>query len=250
MRRFGLIGYPLSHSFSEAYFSKKFKALGIDASYKAFPLKDFSELPDLILREGPFTGLNVTIPFKEMALDMVDELDKTARDIGAVNIIKFVKRGSKEILIGYNSDHFGFSESLIFYGIEGVKNALILGTGGASRAVSYALRTSGSDITLVSRDGKRGDKTYNELLDTDIEQFDLIVNTTPVGTFPSSGNFPDIPYSRLKPSTTLYDLVYNPQETLFLKKGKERGCNTINGFKMLQLQAEKGWEIWNSPTPD
>ena len=249
MKRFGLVGYPLTHSFSEAYFNNKFRSLGIEASYRAFPLESLSLFHDLLDSEGPFTGLNVTMPYKEKIVDHLDDIDSSAKETGAVNLVKFVTRGFETRLIGYNTDLFGFSESLRFYSITPVKRALILGTGGASRAVSYALRNGGADITLVSRTQARGDMCYSDLNSSDIGQFDLIVNTTPAGTFPHIEEFPDIPYDGLNPATTLYDLVYNPAETVFLKRGIEKGCKTINGLKMLYLQAEKGWEIWNSVNP-
>ncbi len=246
--KLGLIGYPLSHSFSPRYFTEKFKALNIEDrwSYEAFPLRDFPDLAGW-MKEKELRGLNITLPHKTRAAAAVDDRDDWAHKSGSVNTILLRPEGS---LSGFNTDAPGFLKSLKRV-TSPVKTALILGTGGASRGVVAALHSLGSEVVRVSRASGRGDCTYDELRDLRIERFDLIVNTTPLGMYPKSKEAPEIPYSRLKSHQILYDLVYNPAETVFLTRGKSSGCSIINGLEMLKAQAELSWEIWRaglSPT--
>jgi shikimate dehydrogenase len=248
MRLYGLIGFPLSHSFSKQYFSEKFlreKLTG--CRYENFPLASLDALPALIESYPELMGLNVTIPYKEKVLDMLDRMDENARAIGAVNTIKITRGQGKPMLEGYNTDAFGFYASLQPLLDRNVKSALILGTGGASKAVGYVLNNLGISCLFVSRNPRRGDHiSYTELCGPVLYNFQLVVNTTPVGMVPDTEACPDIPYEFLTEKHLLYDLVYNPPETMFLRKGKEMGAHTANGMGMLQLQAEKAWEIWNT----
>jgi len=246
MKRYGLIGFPLTHSFSAVYFNEKFEREGIDASYINCPIKSIDDFISLLDEQGPFEGLNVTIPYKELVIPFLDELDPVATEVGAVNLIKVSYSKAGRILAGYNTDVPGFLLSLEYYKILKPGNSLVLGTGGASKAVAYALRTAGYRVKTVSRRAGAGDLTYAELDETGIGDFDLIVNATPIGMYPGVNIAPPLNYSTLRASTILYDLVYNPTETLFLKHGAENGCETINGLRMLHLQAEKGWQIWLS----
>jgi shikimate dehydrogenase len=254
MKLFGLIGYPLTHSFSKKYFTEKFGREGItDAAYELFPLPEIELLPKLIASQPNLRGLNVTIPHKQIVLPYLDSIDPAARRIGAVNVIKIASDGT---ITGYNSDYFGFKETLItwFGQLSGNKGqsalqqtkALILGTGGASKAVKTALEDLQVENMFVSRQPQEGQLTY-ELLDEKIlQQYRLIINTTPLGTSPAIETFPPIPYQFITPANYLYDLVYNPEETTFMKKGKERNAQVLNGLPMLYSQAEKSWEIWNA----
>ena len=237
--KLGLIGYPLSHTFSPSYFAKKFLALGIDdAEYSAYSIDDIDKVNDIF--EQGVTGLNVTIPYKEQVIPYLDELSEEAKGIGAVNTIKIVN-GRK---IGYNTDVFGFENSLLEQLQDTkVENALILGSEGASKAVKFVLNKIGINSTIVSR--KKSYLTYNDLDDSIIESNKLIVNTTPLGMYPQIDTCPDIPYAALTEKHFLYDLVYNPEKTLFLMKGESVGSSIKNGNDMLILQAEKSWEIWN-----
>lgn len=246
MRRFGLIGFPLTHSFSAEYFTAKFKREGVDAVYNNYPIENIDLFPLLLDEKGPFDGLNVTIPFKESVTRFMDTLDAVAEGIGAVNLVQVSGRGTQQTLTGFNTDVEGFTGALNLYGIKSPRRSLVLGTGGASKAVIYGLRMIGSEVTTVSREKKRGDLTYPILKSAGISGFDLIVNTTPLGMYPLAGNAPDIPYDELGPRNVLFDLVYNPAETLFLRRGKERGCRVFNGLDMLHIQAEEGWRIWQS----
>jgi shikimate dehydrogenase len=247
---FGLIGYPLSHSFSKKYFSQKFENEGVtDCRYDLFPLKKIEELPELVKVQPDLIGLNVTIPYKEAVFNYLDEIEEEAVEIGAVNTIK-IENG---ILRGYNTDVFGFEQSLRnFLKLPTTKvqkpslKALLLGTGGASKAVAYVLRKLGIDFQVVSRQSGKADLTYKELDEHLLKDYLLIVNTTPLGMSPNVEKCPAIPYEFLTDLHFLYDLVYNPEKTLFLKKGAEKGSRTCNGLEMLYLQAEKAWEIWNS----
>ena len=240
----GLIGFPLSHSFSRQYFTEKFKKPGLeDWSYRLFPLADLKELPSLIQQEKDLIGFNVTIPYKIAILDYLDELSPEAEESGAVNTVK-IERNDKIFLRGYNTDIYGFEKSLKSVSLPADNKALILGSGGASRAVQFVLRQNGIQYLVVS--GKAGGEhiEYSKLYSIPhLPSF--IVNTTPLGMYPDLSGFPPIPYDRLNHNFLLYDLIYNPEETLFLHKGKEQGCRTKNGLEMLYLQAEKAWEIWN-----
>lgn len=244
MRRFGLIGKSLKHSFSKMYFEEKFKKDGItDCSYELFELDDISGLMEFIARNN-LSGLNVTIPYKEAVLIFLDKTDEKARLIGAVNTIKVVNDKGKILLEGFNTDYLGFMKSLEGLEIKG-KKALILGTGGAAKAVAFALQTLGIDYMLVSRNPKEKQTGYDDLNEETVGNHQIIINATPLGMFPNVNSYPEIPYEFITSRHLLYDLVYNPEETVFLRRGKERGAKTINGRKMFELQAELSWKIWN-----
>jgi shikimate dehydrogenase len=246
---FGLIGYPLSHSFSKKYFSDKFTSQGIKGHhYELFPLEDISQLPDLISRYPNLRGLNVTIPYKQAVMDYLDTLDTSAAEIGAVNTIK-IEEGR---LKGYNTDVYGFELSLLQLihtaGAEtGSLSALILGTGGAAKAVAYVLTKLGIEYMKVSRRPSEGQLSYQQLNQPLMEKYRLVINTTPLGMSPKESSLPDIPYAFVNSQHLFYDLVYNPDKTAFMKKGASRGASVKNGLEMLHLQAEKAWEIWNEP---
>ncbi len=246
MRRFGLIGYPLSHSFSRDFFTRKFRNEGIDAIYENFPIASVDELMPLISSLRDLEGLNVTIPYKERVIPFMDELDRVAREVGAVNTIRIERKEGKIFLKGYNTDVFGFETTLRPRLRPDDTFALVLGTGGAAKAVGYVLRRLGLEVWFVSR-RPRGERTirYDELTGAMLQQIRIVVNTTPLGMFPETDAAPPIPYDFITRDHLLYDLIYNPAETLFLKKGKEKGAETINGLAMLEQQALKAWEIWN-----
>ena len=239
MRKFGLIGYPLSHSFSPSYFKKKFDKEGIDgAEYLAYPIDDVRKMLNLIA-EGVI-GLNVTIPYKEQVIPFMDELDETAAVVQAVNTIK-VEDGR---LRGFNTDVYGFEMSLrSFIKEKKIEKALVLGTGGAAKAVEFVLRKLNIKFTYISR--KDTYLNYKEVTQKMIEQHKLIINTTPLGMQPKIHSFPQIPYIGISEKHFCYDLVYNPEKTLFLKKAAGYGAKIKNGADMLFLQAEKSWQIWN-----
>lgn len=241
MKKYGLIGYPLSHSFSPAYFDEKFKALGLkDHEYKAYPIQHVLEV-EAIIASGVI-GFNVTIPYKEDILDMLDEMDECASNIKAVNCVKLVNGK----LIGYNTDEYGFKCSLIDQiGEDFDGKALVLGTGGASKAIVYVLASLGIEHTLVSR--RQGLLNYTQVTEYIINQHKLIINTTPLGMYPKVDQAPDLPYSALSEEHYLYDLVYNPELSKFLNYGLIKGASIKNGKDMLALQAEKSWEIWTNP---
>ena len=238
MRTFGLIGKTLAHSFSERYFRDKFHNEDInDAEYKNFELNNISEFTDLISKMK-LSGLNVTIPYKESVIPFLDELTPQAKAIGAVNTIEF--NGNK--LIGHNTDTIGFSQS-IYPILNGRKKALILGNGGASKAIQYALKILNIEYKIVSR------KSSFDYLDISIESIgyhNIIINTTPLGTYPKIADFPQIPYKELNENHLLFDVIYNPTESAFLRFGKARNCSIKNGLEMLEIQAESSWNIWNS----
>ncbi len=249
MAKYGLIGYPLSHSFSKTYFTEKFKKENnTEDEYLNFPIEVIDDLGKIIKEAPGLKGLNVTIPYKEKVLRYLNELDDTVKTIGAANTIKITRDGDDIKLSGYNSDVIGFGESIKPLLKRHHQSALILGTGGASKAVEFALNNLGLDSVFVSRSPKPGTNSigYNELCLPVIKNFTVIINTSPLGTYPNIDTFPDIPYDLLSEKHLLYDLVYNPAETLFLKKGKEKGAKTMNGLQMLHLQAEESWRIWNS----
>jgi shikimate dehydrogenase len=245
MTRYGLIGFPLTHSFSQRYFTEKFAREGIlDTRYDLFDMPDISALPALFDLSG-LRGLNVTIPHKQAVLPYMDRLDASAEKIGAVNVIKLESDGSRT---GYNSDYYGFRQSLTDWlttlnRVPTTLQALVLGTGGASKAVTVALTDLGISYKFVSRT-KTGDSLSYSELDTVIADFHLLINASPVGTFPHSNEAPALPYPQLTDQHLLYDLVYNPAETQGMKLAKERGAAVHNGLRMLELQAEKAWEIW------
>lgn len=247
MNAYALIGYPLGHSFSKKYFTEKFEKMGLSETheYKLFELLDIQELPQLLKNEPNLKGLNVTIPHKQAVMPFLDSLDASAEKVGAVNVIKFMEDGR---LIGYNSDYYGFKTSLEDFlsevNMSSIK-ALVLGNGGAGKAVVAALKDLGIDYKTVSRTKSEENISYDEI-PTIIADYQLIINCSPVGTYPKSEQCPNIPYESLTENHYLYDLVYNPLETLFLQKGKEKGAKIHNGLRMLHLQAEKAWEVWNS----
>jgi shikimate dehydrogenase len=244
MKQFGLIGFPLGHSFSKKYFNEKFQSEGIDARYDLYELNDISDFAAL-KENAALCGINVTIPYKEKVIEYLDELDETAAQIGAVNVIKFIRNNGVLKLKGYNSDAIGFENSLKPFLKSYHQNALILGTGGASKAIVYVLQKLGIKTTYVSRSPKAGMLTYNELTESVLNDNLLIVNASPVGTFPHSDECPAIPYQFITDKHLLFDVVYNPAETLFLKKGWNRGAKVLNGEGMLVGQAQAAWEIWN-----
>jgi len=242
MKTFGLIGNPLEHSFSARYFAEKFKKENIqDCEYRLFPIERVEEFEQL--KKQNISGLNVTIPYKEQIIPYLDEIDEHAESIGAVNVIGFDKGKAK----GYNSDYYGFKDSLLnLLPKEFSSKAMILGTGGASKAIKQVLRDLAIPFGVVSR--KDGfDCTYEELNAKPeiLHDYHLIINTTPLGTFPKVEERPDLPYKILGLKHYLYDLVYNPSETAFMKAGAKQGAKTLNGLEMLIGQAEKSWEIWN-----
>ena len=244
MKQFGLIGRSLVHSFSKAYFEKKFETLGLsDHHFDNFELQNIEDFKSLIKDHPDLKGLSVTIPYKETVIPFLNELSPEAKEIGAVNCINF-ENGK---LTGHNTDVYGFSQSIKPFLDTNHERALILGTGGAAKAVSYALKKVGVEVYFVSRSEKKNEKTfsYNEINDRIMKAFKLIVNTTHLGTFPIMEECPPLPYEFFTTDHLAYDLIYNPEQTLFLSKAKEQGAITMNGLSMLQLQAEKSWEIWN-----
>ena len=247
MRFFGLIGKSLEHSFSPVYFKEKFEREGIqDSYYQLFPLKTIDEFNQLISDFSELTGVNVTIPYKQSIIPFLDEIDENAKEINAVNTIKFERINSKLILKGFNTDYLGFMDSLKPYLKECHKSALILGTGGSSAAVAYALKKMGINYIKVSRSPVREVLSYKELTEEIMREYNLIINTTPLGMFPDVETYPIIPYSAISKNHILFDLIYNPIKTVFLKKGEEKGATIINGAEMLISQAEYAWKIWNN----
>jgi shikimate dehydrogenase len=247
MQTYGLIGYPLEHSFSQKYFTDKFKNEGLSqCRYLNYPLERIELIEEIIDRDNTLVGLNVTIPFKQQVLSYLDEQDEISKKIGAVNTVKIERAGEKIRLKGYNTDAYGFYHSLQPHLRKKHDSALILGTGGSSRAVAYALDELGIHYIYVSRNPReKSQLSYMDLCGPVLYNFQIIVNTSPVGMFPDVNNAPDIPYDFITKDHILFDLIYNPGETLFLKEGKEKGAQIINGLRMLHLQAERSWEIWN-----
>ena len=242
MKHFGIIGFPLSHTFSPGYFSEKFKSLHIDADYKAFPIEHIELLPDLI-KSKHLCGINVTLPYKQQVLPLLDEIDSDALQIGAVNTISVINGRTK----GYNTDVLGFELSLLdlIQSPKHIQGAYILGTGGAAKAVEYVLKKMKIRYNCISRDDSKG-LTYDNIHKKDFSNINLIINTTPVGMYPNLESCPAIPYDWINENYFLYDLVYNPEKTLFLSEGINRNAKVKNGYDMLILQAEKAWEIWNN----
>lgn len=245
MKTYGIIGNPLGHSFSKQYFTDKFQNEKIDAQFLNFEIPRIEEILDVVRDNPTLTGLCVTIPYKEEVMAYLDEIDPLAKEIGAVNSIQIRRKDGKAYLKGYNTDIYGFGESLADF-IEGKKlSALILGTGGASKAVATALKDQHIDYKSVSRSKSATTISYEDLNEEMISNHQLIINCTPLGTFPNTNACPKLPYSNLSSEHFLYDLVYNPATTLFMSKGTEQGAKAHNGLRMLHLQAEKSWEIWN-----
>ena len=261
MKKFGLIGYPLTHSFSEKYFTEKFEKENLDQyQYKLFPIEDIKHLPKLLEKETELCGLNVTIPYKIEVIKFLDEIDKDALGVGAVNCIKIEVHATvkdlfsgelctlckdKKYLIGYNTDVYGFEKALSPLLETYHEKALILGNGGAAKAVQYVLQKLKIPFKIVSRNPKKEMLDYQKLDKKILKEHQIIINTSPLGTYPNVEDYPNIPYEHLTDKHLLFDLIYNPAETIFLKKGREKGAKTKNGFEMLELQAEKSWEIWN-----
>ncbi len=245
MDKYGLIGYPLKHSFSYKFFGEKFQKEKIEAEYSNYEIEDIKRLPSIISSDPSIRGLNVTIPYKEQVLPLLDELDETAKAIGAVNVIKIIRKEGRIILKGYNSDLIGFQNSIRpMINPLLLTKALILGTGGASKAVEFGLRKLGLESKYVSRTSATGIFTYKELGPEIMSEYKVIVNASPVGTFPNVDECPEIPYEYLTSSHLLYDLVYNPPITKFLELGKNQGAKIKNGGEMLELQAIAAWDIW------
>ena len=243
MRKFGLIGKALKHSFSKRYFNDKFRKEVIDATYELFELGTISELEDLVAQEPFLEGLNITIPYKEGVLPFLDWMSEEARTIGAVNVIKIIRKKGKIWLKGFNTDAPAFLESLRRLRLG--NRALILGTGGAAKAVAFAFCSLGIPYLFVSRTPERREIGYDDLDEKTIKTHQIIVNATPLGMFPDTKSFPRIPYHFLTSKHLLYDLVYNPKETEFLRRGREMEARTTNGLAMLEMQAEYSWRIWN-----
>jgi len=256
MKKFGLIGFPLKVAFSKNYFEEKFERENLnDHSYELFPLADISEFLELVKSQPNLCGLNVTIPHKKTVIEYLDELDESASEVGAVNVIKFEKNGK---LVGYNSDVFGFEQSFLPLLKPHHKSALILGTGGAAAAVAFVLRKHSIPYQFVSRQKTADFLTYQDLYENECRfacggeacltptGFNIIINTTPLGMTPNTGDFPDLPYDKITSDFLCYDLVYTPEKTQFLAKAEQHGATIKNGLEMLHLQAEKAWEIWNS----
>ncbi|MDZ7608707.1 MAG: shikimate dehydrogenase [Cyclobacteriaceae bacterium] len=245
-RQFGLIGYPLSHSFSKKFFSEKFIREEItNCRYDVFEIDSIQKVNGVFTIPG-LVGFNVTIPYKTEIMAFLQQFDDSARKVGAVNVVKIEKDGSRT---GYNSDYYGFRTSLEkWVPLKHVSGALILGIGGAAKAVLAVLDDLGISYLKVSRDSNKGDLTYDDLKkESEIfDEYPLIINTTPLGMSPNIDSFPDLNYHALGSNHYLYDLIYNPPETAFLKAGSKNGAQTKNGHEMLILQAEKSWEIWNS----
>jgi shikimate dehydrogenase len=244
MKTYGLIGFPLAHSFSQKYFTEKFEREGIaDVIFNNFPLVAIDELPQLLRSNPTLQGLNVTIPYKEQVLKYVDHFSEEVKETGAANCIKIKKDG----IVAYNTDIIGFRDSFMKKLKPGNTKALVLGSGGSSKAVRYALDKKGIDFLVVSgmKENRDGFIKYEQVSKEILNDFTIIINCTPLGMAPNESSFPDIPYSLLSPKHYLFDLVYNPAKTQFLKKGEEQGAETENGYEMLLLQAEASWKIWN-----
>ncbi len=245
MDKYGLIGYPLGHSFSIGYFNEKFQNEGTDATYENFEIASIDEFPEVIDTNPELRGLNVTIPYKEKVISYLDTLSPEARAIGAVNVIKVVHKGKKVVLKGYNSDVIGFTRSIEPLLERYHKKALILGTGGAAKAIGYGLKALGLETVMVSRFERPGAIRYEQVTPEVIKEYNVVVNCTPTGMYPHADECPALPYEAMDSHTLLYDLIYNPDETLFMKRGKAHGATVKNGLEMLLLQAFASWEFWN-----
>jgi shikimate dehydrogenase len=247
MKKYGLTGYPLTHSFSKRFFTEKFEKEKIDATYENFEIESISQFPEIIKNTPGLTGLNVTIPYKEKVIPLLNELDEAAEKVGAVNTVKIIRKGENIFLKGFNTDTYGFEASLKPLLKTHHVKALILGTGGASKAIKFVLNKLGiSFISASIEELKENEIRYEEIDQKMMEERLLIINATPLGTFPKTETFPPIPYDFITEKHLLFDLVYNPEETLFMKKGKEKGAAVKNGYEMLLQQALKSYEIWNS----
>jgi len=246
MDKYGLIGYPLSHSFSISYFNQKFQDEGIDAVYENYEIPTIDALNEVLGSNPNLQGLNVTIPYKEKVMEFLDHISPEARAIGAVNVIRVIHEGKNITLKGYNSDVIGFTKSIEpMLEPKWHKKALILGTGGASKAVDYGLRNLGLETVFVSRYERPGTIQYKSITPEVVKEYNVIVNCTPLGMYPKTEICPDLPYEAMDSHTILYDLIYNPDETLFMKRGAQYGAQTKNGLEMLLLQAFASWEFWH-----
>lgn len=247
MKKYGLLGYPLTHSFSKKYFTEKFEKENINSSYENFEIDCIEKFDDVVKNHTEVVGFNVTIPYKEQIIPFLDELNDSAKEIGAVNTIRVLRTESGFHLKGFNTDTFGFESSLKPLLKEHHKKALILGAGGAAKAIKYVFNQLGIEFLTVTRQiPKAKEVNYSDLGEDLIREFTIIVNCTPLGTYPNVETFPDIPYQFIGEKHLLYDLVYNPEETKFMQKGKANGSSVKNGYEMLIQQAEKAYEIWNT----
>ena len=245
MDKYGLIGYPLGHSFSIGYFNEKFDNENINARYINFEIPSIEDFIEVIDSNPELHGLNVTIPYKEQVIPYLDSLSPEATAIGAVNVIRVTHKGKKTQLKGFNSDVIGFTRSIEPLLERNHKKALILGTGGASKAIDYGLRSLGLETKFVSRTKRDGILCYEDITADIIQEYNVIVNCTPLGMYPNVDSCPKLPYEAMDSHTLLYDLLYNPDETLFMTKGREQGAVVKNGLEMLLLQAFASWEFWN-----
>ena len=245
MDKYGLIGYPLGHSFSRNYFNEKFENEGIDAKYINFEIPHIEDLTEILDTTPELKGLNVTIPYKEKVISYLDFISPEATAIGAVNVIKVEHKGNDVKLKGYNSDVIGFTRSIEPFLEPCHKKALILGTGGASKAINYGLKSLGLETVYVSRFERPETIQYDKITPEIIKEYNVIVNCTPVGMYPHTDECPELPYEAMDSHTLLYDHINNPDETLFMKKGKEQGATVKNGLEMLLLQAFASWDFWH-----
>ena len=246
MEKYGLIGYPLGHSFSISYFNQRFQDEGIDAVYENFEIPSIEALDEVIGANPELKGLNVTIPYKEKVIPYLDSITPEARAIGAVNVIKVTHEGRNTKLKGYNSDVIGFTKSIEpMLEKKWHKKALILGTGGASKAINFGLHHLGLEIVFVSRYERPDTIQYDKITPDVVKEYNVIVNCTPLGMYPKTEECPQLPYEAMDSHTILYDLIYNPDETLFMKRGAQYGAQTKNGLEMLLLQAFASWEFWH-----
>jgi shikimate dehydrogenase len=247
MKKYGLIGYPLTHSFSKRYFTEKFEKEKIDSTFENFEIDNISKFTEIIKNNPELVGLNVTIPYKEQVIPFLDELNDSAKEIGAVNTVKITRSGSNIHLKGFNTDTFGFETSLKPMLKENHKKALILGTGGASKALKYVLGKLGIEFISASIEELKENEIRYEVIDEKMmSERLLIINATPLGTYPKVDTFPNIPYKFITAKHLLFDLVYNPEVTQFMAKGLEKGATVKNGYEMLLQQAIKSYEIWNT----
>ena len=245
MEKYGLIGYPLSHSFSIGYFNEKFQNEGIDAEYVNFEIPQIELLPEILASNPDLMGFNVTIPYKEKVIRYLDHVSPEARAIGAVNVVSVIHKNKGYYLKGYNSDVIGFTKSIEPMLEPFHKKALILGTGGASKAIYYGLKSLGLECVFVSRYERPGTVQYDKITGDDVREYNVIVNCTPCGMFPHTNECPNLPYEAMDSHNLLYDLIYNPDETMFMHKGAKQGATVVNGLEMLLLQAFASWEFWH-----
>lgn len=246
MDKYGLIGYPLGHSFSKSYFNEKFENEKIDAEYINFEIPTLDSLPEILASNPELKGLNVTIPYKEKVISYLDSISPEARAIGAVNVIRVDHKGNNTFLKGFNSDVIGFTKSIEPLLERFHKKALILGTGGASKAINFGLKSLGLETVFVSRFERLGTIQYSQITPDIIQEYNVIVNCTPCGMYPHIDECPQLPYDAITSKNLLYDLLYNPDETLFMKKGALHGATVKNGLEMLLLQAFASWEFWHN----